>query len=121
ITVFGQRPGNAINDDHWNVLTIDTAPYVNTELALGRLGLVAGLRFEPVLVEGSPILPLNGTTPPRGYARFVLPQNPVDVLSYAPTPRLPAASHATRKLTLTAGGGVYSQPPSPEDMSPVFG
>jgi TonB family protein len=136
VTVFGQRPGNAINDDQWNVLTIDTAPYVNTEMTFGRLGLVAGLRFEPVLIEGSPSLPVNGTTPPRGYGRFVLPDNPVDLLpddpvsngvrkarvfSFAPNPRLAAAFHATKKLTLTAGGGIYSQPPNPEDMSPVFG
>jgi len=109
---------------------------VNTEMALGRLGLVAGLRFEPVLVWGSPSLPLNGTTPPRGYGRFVLPENPVELLpddvvsrdvrrarvfTYAPNPRLAAAFHATKKLTLTAGGGIYSQPPNPEDMSPVFG
>jgi TonB family protein len=136
ITVFGQEPGNAINDDHWSVLTIDTAPYVNTEFSLGRLGLVAGLRFEPVLIEGSPILPVTGSAPPRGYGRFVLPQNPVGLLpddavsngvrrarvfSYAPNPRLVAAYHVSRQLTLTAGGGIYSQPPNPEDMSPVFG
>jgi len=27
----------------------------------------------------------------------------------------------TSRLTLTAAGGIYGQPPSPEDMSPVFG
>jgi outer membrane receptor protein involved in Fe transport len=43
------------------------------------------------------------------------------VFSFAPNPRLAAAFHATKKLTLTAGGGIYSQPPNPEDMSPVFG
>jgi hypothetical protein len=34
---------------------------------------------------------------------------------------LSADFRATRRLTLTAGGGVYGQPPQPEDMSPVFG
>jgi TonB family protein len=146
ITVFGQRPGNAINDDHWSVLTIDTAPYVNTELSFGRLGIVAGLRFEPVLIEGSPVIPVTPTTAPRGYGRFALPDNPLDeapstfasrglrtafgntfvnasrdALEWAPNPRLAAAFHATKQLTLTAGAGIYSQPPSAEDMSPVFG
>jgi TonB family protein len=136
ITVFGQEPGNAINDDRWNVLTIDTAPYVNSELTFGRLAVVAGLRFEPVLIEGSPDLPSNGTVPPRGYGRFVLPENPVELLpddavsravrsarvfAIAPNPRLTAAYHAAKRLTLTAGAGIYSQPPDPADMSPVFG
>ena len=32
-----------------------------------------------------------------------------------------AAFRATKRLTLTAGGGIYGQPPDVEDMSPVFG
>ncbi len=43
-----------IDSDHWNVLVIDTAPYVIAEIGLGRLSLVPGLRFEPVLIEGEP-------------------------------------------------------------------
>ncbi len=128
--VFGQPPRNDIASDHWNVLVIDTAPYAIAEISLGRLSLVPGLRFEPVLIEGSPSLPAGGTTPPRGYASFSLPENPVDQLSsnryvgalrYLPNPRIAAAFRATRKLTLTAGAGIYGQPPDPQDMSPVFG
>ncbi len=128
--VFGQPPRNDIASDHWNVLVIDTAPYVNAELSLGRLSLVPGLRFEPVLIEGSPSLPASTTVPPRGYASFSLPENPIDqltgnryagVLRYLPNPRIAAAFRATRKLTLTAGAGIYGQPPDPQDMSPVFG
>ena len=128
--VFGQPPRNNIASDHWNVLVIDTAPYAIAEISLGRLSLVPGLRFEPVLIEGSPSLPAGGTTPTRGYASFSLPENPVDEISgnryvgalrYLPNPRIAAAFRATRKLTLTAGAGVYGQPPDPQDMSPVFG
>ena len=128
--VFGQPPRNDIASDHWNVLVIDTAPYAIAEISLGRLSLVPGLRFEPVLIEGSPSLPAGGTTPTRGYSSFSLPENPigelsgnryVDALRYLPNPRIAAAFRATRKLTLTAGAGIYGQPPDPQDMSPVFG
>ena len=128
--VFGQPPRNDIASDHWNVLVIDTAPYAIAEISLGRLSLVPGLRFEPVLIEGSPSLPAGGTTPTRGYSSFSLPENPVDEVSgnryvgalrYLPNPRIAAAFRATRKLTLTAGAGIYGQPPDPQDMSPVFG
>lgn len=128
--VFGQPPRNDIASDHWNVLVIDTAPYAVAEISLGRLSLVPGLRFEPVLIEGSPSLPAGGLTPPIGYARFQLPANPIDELTnnryagalrYLPNPRIAAAFRATHKLTLTAGAGIYGQPPDPQDMSPVFG
>ena len=136
VTVFGLPPRNDIAVDHWNALIIDTAPYITAEINLGRLSLVPGLRFEPVLIEGSPSLPAGGTTPPHGYASFSLPTNPVDQLpgdplsrgiraaklfAYLPNPRLAAAYHATRRLTLTVGGGIYGQPPDPQDLSPVFG
>jgi TonB family protein len=131
--VFGQPPRNDIASDHWNVLVVDTAPYAIAEINLGRLSLVPGLRFEPVLIEGSPALPAGGVTPPNGYASFSLPENPVDelpndrfsralkTLRYLPNPRIAAAFRATKKLTLTAGAGIYGQPPDPQDMSPVFG
>jgi hypothetical protein len=131
--VFGQPPRNDIASDHWKVLVIDTAPYVNAEITLGRLSLVPGLRLEPVLIEGSASLPAGGAVPPNGYASFSLPENPVDelpsdtftrslkALRYLPNPRIAAAFRATKKLTLTAGAGIYGQPPDPQDMSPVFG
>jgi TonB family protein len=136
ITVFGQPPRNDIAADHWNVLVVDTAPFLNAEINIGRLSLVPGLRFEPVLIEGSPVIPTNGVAPPVGYSSFSIPQNPVDelphdpfsravraarIFSYLPNPRLAASFRASKRLTLTAGGGIYGQPPDPQDMSPVFG
>jgi TonB family protein len=136
ITIFGLPPRPDIAADHWNVTTIDTAPYANAEITLGRFSLVPGLRFEPLLIEGSPSLPAGGTTPPRGYASFSLPENPVDelpgdpvsravraarIFAWLPNPRLTATFRANKRLSLTAGGGVYAQPPDPQDMSPVFG
>jgi TonB family protein len=133
ITVFGQPPGNAINNDHWSVLTINTAPYATAEISIGHLTLTPGLRFDPVLIEGSPVAP---GSPPLGYARFAFPENPIDrlphdgftnflrsskIFAWAPNPRLIATYRATKRLTLTAGGGIYGQPPDPLDMSAVFG
>ena len=122
IVVFGQRPPGQTNVDDWNVTLIDTAPFATAEIALGRLTLIPGLRFEPVLVEGDPLRPRSQSEAPRGYDRFEIPDNPVPgPLKYAPNPRLVAALRATKRLTLTAGGGIYGQPPDVEDMSPVFG
>lgn len=136
ITVFGLPPRNDIAADHWNVTTVDTAPYANAEITIGRFSLVPGLRFEPLLIEGSPSLPAGGTAAPRGYASFSLPENPVDqlpgdavsravraarIFAWLPNPRLAATFRANKRLAITAGGGVYAQPPDPQDMSPVFG
>ena len=122
IVVFGQKPPAQTNVDDWNVNVIDTAPFATAEIALGRLTLVPGLRFEPTLIDGDPLRPRSQSEAPRGYDRFELPQNPVPgPLRWAPNPRLVAAFRATRRLTLTAGGGIYGQPPDVEDMSPVFG
>ena len=80
------------------MLVIDTAPYAIAEITLGRLSLVPGLRFEPVLIEGSPSLPAGGTTPPSGYASFSLPENPVDELPsdrYRGGAALPARTRAS--------------------------
>jgi hypothetical protein len=122
IVVFGQKPPAQTNVDDWNLLLIDTAPFATAEIALGRLTLIPGLRFEPLLIEGSPLRPRSQIEAPRGYDRFDLPENPIPVpLKWAPNPRIVAAFRATKRLTLTAGGGIYGQPPDVEDMSPVFG
>jgi TonB family protein len=123
IFVFGQPPRNDIAADHWHVLIIDTAPYVNAEIQVGRLSLVPGLRFEPILIDGDPATPAGGVTPPLGYSSLTVPENPggLKALRYLPNPRVTAAFRATRRLTLTAAAGIYGQPPDPLDMSPVFG
>jgi TonB family protein len=122
IVVFGQRPPNETAVDQWDVITVDTAPFATAEVTLGRLTLLPGLRFEPTLIDGFPFRPRSDSELPRGYERFDLPGNPFPgVLRHAPNPRLVATLRATRRLTLTAGGGIYGQPPDVQDMSPVFG
>jgi len=120
-TVFGQRPSGETSSDDWTVDVLSAAPYAVAEIALGRLTLTPGLRFEPTWIDGDHKLPRSGL-PPIGYARLTVPRTPLPGgLAYAPNPRLAMALKVTSRLTLTAAGGIYGQPPSPEDMSPVFG
>ena len=122
VVVFGQPPAGDVAADRWDVTLIDTAPFITAEVVVGRLTLIPGLRFEPTLIQGSALFPHSEASAPLGYARFDIPNNPgPGFLDWAPNPRLAAVFRATKRFTLTAGGGVYGQPPDPEDMSAVFG
>ena len=123
IVVFGQRPSADKATDAWTVDIVSAAPYVLSEITWGRLTVTPGLRFEPTLIEGDHQFPFSSSAPPVGYSRLDIPRNPVGVrvLAWAPNPRLSAALRVSPRLTLTAGGGIYGQPPEPEEMSPVFG
>ena len=128
VVVFGQPPGSDVNLDAWKVNLLSVAPYAFCEISLGKLTLTPGLRFEPTIIDGNLRLPATEGVPNVGYTRLATPRNPLPsggsawwMLSRMPNPRLAADFRATRKLTLTAGGGVYGQPPQPEDMSSVFG
>jgi TonB family protein len=124
ITVFGQPPGNDLAVDRWKINTLAAAPYAFAEISLGRLTVTPGLRFEPTVIDGNLRTPHSYTAPDIGYSRIELPKNPwssLGFLAWIPNPRLAIAYRASRKLTLTAGGGVYGQPPQVEDLSPVFG
>ncbi|MCE9575668.1 MAG: TonB-dependent receptor [Deltaproteobacteria bacterium] len=111
ITVFGQPPGSQVNADDWTVNELTVGPYATAQVTVGKLELAPGLRIGPVLVDGSRLIPLIGTTPTQGYRR----------LDWTFDPRLAATYHATKKLLLRAGAGLYTQPPDPEDLSSVFG
>jgi len=127
IVVYGQPPGSDVNSDAWKVNLLSMAPYAFCEIALGRFTLTPGLRFEPTVIDGNLRLPETNGVPNVGYTRLSTPHNPLPsngawwLMRHLPNPRLAADFRATRRLTLTAGGGVYGQPPQPEDMSPVFG
>ena len=123
VVVFGQRPSSDTAADTWRVHILDVAPYVVFDITLGKLTLSPGLRFEPTLIESDRLLPRSSTTPATGTSRLEVPGNPVDnaILRNMVNPRLQLAYRAGQRLTLTGGAGVYGQPPSPEDMSPVFG
>lgn len=123
IVVFGQRPSSDSAADTWRIHILDVAPYAVFDITLGNLTLSPGVRFEPTLIEGNRLSPHSSTKPDSGFSRLEVPGNPVDnaILHNLVNPRLQLAYRAGKRLTLTGGAGVYGQPPSPEDMSPVFG
>ncbi len=111
ITVFGQPPGDQVNADDWTVTELGVAPYAVAQITAGPLELVPGLRVEPLVTDGSRLLPQIGNSPPQGFRR----------IDWAFDPRLAATLHVSKRLALRAGGGLYHQPPDPEDLSSVFG
>jgi TonB family protein len=122
ITVFGQPPGSDLGSDHWKVNLLSAAPYVFSEISLGRLTITPGFRLEPTVIDGNLELPHSYVKPDVGYRRIDLPRNPLPgPLAWMPNPRISASYRATAKLNLTAGAGIYGQPPAVEDLSPVFG
>lgn len=124
IAVFGQPPGNDLEFDQWKVNMLAAAPYAFAEITLGRFTITPGLRFEPTVIDGNLRTPHSYVSPDIGYSRMDLPRNPwssLGFLAWMPNPRLSLAYRATNRLTLTAGGGVYGQPPQAEDLSSVFG
>jgi hypothetical protein len=110
IVVFGERPGSQVNADSWDVNLVSAAPYVASELSLGTLSVAAGLRLEPLIIDGNHLLPVIGSTPPTGYTR----------LETTLEPRL-AVTQRLGRWALTLGAGLFSQPPQPRDFSAVFG
>lgn len=109
--VFGQPPGNDVNADTWSSNMVDVAPFLSAEIRLGPFVLTPGLRADVFLVETSRKTPRLGQTPGIGFSEMLA----------ALDPRLSVHVSPTSRLTVSASGGMYHQPPSPEDQSPVFG
>ena len=70
ITVFGQPPGDDVNADDWTVTRLGAAPFASFEISAGRLSLAPGLRFEPLVTDGSRLTPVTGAAPPIGFRRL---------------------------------------------------
>jgi TonB family protein len=113
VLVFGQLPSDRVNADKWSTVVGGIAPYGELDISLfdSKLHVVPGLRFEPTLVGGSRIQPERAGQPSIGYYNEAAPVDPRLALRYA----------ATSRISLRAAGGLYQQPPLPDDLSTVFG
>jgi outer membrane receptor for Fe3+-dicitrate len=128
VAVFGQPPGTDVNSDRWKINLLSAATYAFCEITMGRFTLTPGLRLEPTLIDGNLRIPQHEGRPNVGYTRMDTPHNPLPwsngawwLVGRLPNPRLSVDYRPTHRLTFIVGGGVYGQPPQPEDMSPVFG
>jgi TonB family protein len=111
VTVFGQPPGGDVNVDSWSASVLDVAPYVTGDIDLGALRLTPGVRGDAYLLQTSRLTPRVGETPSIGLSQ----------LKGVLEPRLAARLRVSDRLSLLGAAGVYSQPPSPSDLSAVFG
>ena len=109
--VFGQPPAGQIGADAWSAHLLDAAPFLAAEIEIGPLTVSPGLRFDAYLIQGSRRTPRIGATPPIGLSR----------IEPAFAPRVAAAWRVSPRLTMTAAGGLYHQPPEPEELSATFG
>jgi hypothetical protein len=111
ITVFGQPPGNDVNSDTWDTAIIDIAPSAQVEISAGPLAVTAGLRFDAYLLDASRRTPRVGETPSIGVAQA----------DGELEPRASARLRLSRRVSLLAAAGLYSQAPAAADLSAVFG
>jgi len=109
--VFGQAPTSDVSADEWSTHIVDVAPLFTAEIRLGPFLVTPGLRADVFLLDGSRETPRVGQTPGIGFSRF----NP------ALDPRLSISVSPVDRIVFSASGGLYHQPPAPEDIGPVFG
>lgn len=113
ISVFGQPPGDQVNADNWNAMTLTVAPYIQTDVSFldDRLHFVPGLRVEPFVTTASRLTPVAGETPSIGSTRQ---DTQIE-------PRLSSTFQLFPRLGLKAALGFYHQSPQSADLSAVFG
>ncbi|HEX4447995.1 MAG TPA: TonB-dependent receptor [Polyangiaceae bacterium] len=111
--VFGQAPSDQVAHDDGTTVSASAAPFVTADLALadGTVHVVPGVRVEPYLLTVNRKLPPAGTAPPVGLFHESTEIEPRLSVRWTPLPA----------LTWKAGWGLYDQPPSPADLSSVFG
>ncbi|MFT5456581.1 MAG: outer membrane receptor protein involved in Fe transport [Myxococcota bacterium] len=111
VVVFGQPPGDRVNQDAWTVRQAEVGSFVAAALQpVVNVSVEPGLRFEPTMIDGDRVLPVRPTEPPVGYTELSVFIDPRLQLAYTPgTSRIYAAAARVH------------QPPSAADLSPVFG
>ncbi len=110
--VFGRGTRDRVNADDWSVWMGAAGVFGELSAQLWDvLSLRAGVRLELNALDGKRILPTRGIQVPFGVTRIDLHADPRFTLQWRALPQ----------LTLAAIAGRYHQPPSPRDLSPVFG
>jgi outer membrane receptor protein involved in Fe transport len=112
IQVFGQPPGNRVNEDKWTVTNAGVGLFLTPNIRLGnRFRVEPGVRFEPSIINGNRVLPVRPSEPEVGYTE----------LQFSANPRLRVSFQATSTVQLFSAAGGYQQPAAATDLSPVFG
>ena len=111
IVVWGKPFGTAIAGDSWSATMGNLAPSVSLDLAAGKWRLIPSFRADIEVISRSQEFPTSVLQERMNSSR----------LSWAPTPRLLVAHQTTSRVRNHIAVGLYHQPPSPADMSIVFG
>jgi hypothetical protein len=111
LRVFGQRPSDEVNADHWGVTITNLAPHANVRWQRGALNLALGMRLETYALAVSRVRPQLPGVPAIG-------RNSLDLY---PDPRIDAIVTLRPNLRLEARGAVQHQAPAASDLSSVFG
>lgn len=112
VVAFGQSPATQIGADDWTVDVVGLAGYLAVDWRpLGdALQISPSVRAEPIVQLGDRVLPA-ASGPPIGYSQ----------LDLALAPRLAVNAKPADTVTLQAATGLYHQPATATDLSPVFG
>jgi hypothetical protein len=109
--VFGQPPGDDVAAADDSIHELDLAPFVGAELRFGPVTLTPGLRVDALLLEGNHLTPPISGGAQVGFSRF----------DWTADPRLSLRWQAHARLAVVAAGGLYHQPPAPQDLGARFG
>ncbi|NUO54250.1 MAG: TonB-dependent receptor [Polyangiaceae bacterium] len=111
VFLFGQPPGDETSTDAWTTYVVDLAPFGAATIDIGPVTITPGLRMNGTIVDVSRATPRVSMTPAVGETRF------------EPTldPRLAVRVRAHARVDFDVAAGLHHQPPSPDDLSSVFG
>lgn len=111
--VFGRAPADELSYDIWNTTLVTAAPYVELDfMPFGeKLHIVPGARLEPYVQSVSRLRPPQPGSPDLRTLDENVMVEPRLMVEYAPL----------EVFSLRAGGGLYRQPPLPDDLSSIFG
>lgn len=111
--VFGRAPADELAYDEWQSTLVTAAAYVELDAAPFDevLHIVPSVRVDPYVQTVNRARPAQPNSPDLATLSGALGIEPRLTIDYTPL----------QVLSLRAGGGLYRQPPRPDDLSSVFG